>query len=161
MANFEEDFLEAPDCDSLPLDLSEWIDPRTLMAWILEEIAGLDWSEPDHSPVESPGYSPKTMLEVLCFAYATGVFHKDGAIRACNAPAPLGTSFEQGAPFPAELVQFRRQNRGRLALVLARILARVVRERFDLQTPILSAELKRRLHQNAVERLDIARHMDA
>jgi len=140
-------------------DLSEWVPAADLNAWIELEIAGLNGDVPQVVGPPPPD-SPKMLIALLSFAYATRIFScEEVAARCCS-----DTTFRQicRGSFPAaqELSSFRRQNRPLLQRILARVLLRAVRHRFDLDADRLSPELEQDLWNHAARRLDVARHLD-
>jgi hypothetical protein len=151
--------LEAGTRFELPLDVCEWVARSILAAWVRDEVLGLDWHDSQPVPILR-GNRPQAILATLAFAYATRVFDTEEILGACRQD-PLFRSLCEGAsPFAQDLIRFRRENRGRLVAVLARILTRAVQQRFDLPATPLSVALRRRVLENAVGRLDIARHME-
>jgi hypothetical protein len=143
----------------LPLDVCEWVARSILAAWVRDEVQELDWHDSQPMPMLR-GNRPQAILATLAFAYATRVFDTEEILGACRQD-PLFRSLCDGAsPFAQDLIRFRRENRGRLVAVLARILTRAVQQRFDLPATPLSLALKRRVLENAIGRLDIARHME-
>jgi hypothetical protein len=148
---------------SLPADLGEWAAPCTLMEWIDEEVERLDWKNPE--VVEylrlHPDYRPKAMLCLLAYAYASQVFGSEEIVRRCYSDTVYRLLCEGKAPQAQELIRFRRENRGLLKGILTYVFIRAVREQFQLGTVLLPPGLKRYLLDNAVERLNTARHMDS
>jgi len=147
----------------LPLNLAKWIDAGTLMLWVQEEVNRLDETtciRLDADCEFCPGCFPKAMLSALSFSYLTGVFDADEIVSKCSAQLAMrilsnGLSFSSG-----EFVRFRRANRGVLVTVLSRILARALRAQSPTGPGFLSLAARQKLHQSAVERVNIARHME-
>jgi hypothetical protein len=100
------------------------------------------------------------MVSILAFAYLNGIFDAEGIVRACHTNPLLRALCAEGAPFPQDLVKFRRRSRTLLLPVVSHLLHRVVEERFRTQLASNDAALARILQENAMSRLDIARHMD-
>jgi hypothetical protein len=148
---------------SLPADLGEWAAPCTLMEWIEEEVERLDWKNPE--VVEylrlHPDYRPKAMLCLLAYAYASQVFGSEEIVRRCYNDTVYRLLCEGKAPQAQQLIRFRRENRGLIKGILTYVFIRAVREQFELGTVLLPPGLKRYLLDNAVERLNTARHMDS
>ena len=146
----------------IPLDLSEWCQKGTLVAWIKEELETLDWSNPELIAYlgAHPAYQPKPWLSLLSLGYATGNFESDEIVRLCYADETFRSLCPGPFPSPAELQRFRRENRGLLKLLLTEILKRTVKARFSLGDGLLPAGLRRFLLETANVRLDIARHVD-
>ena len=144
----------------LPADISEWVAPSVLAGWVQEEVQALEWHDPEPVRVLL-GNRPQAMLAMLAFAYATRVFDTEEILRACREDPRFRSLCEGAAPFAQDVIRFRRANRGRLVDVVALILTRAVQERFNWLASPLSLEVRRRALANAVERLDIARHMES
>ena len=145
----------------LPGDLREWVEPRTLLSWVEEEVHKLDWNNPvileylEHHP----DYRPKSMLSILCFAYACEMLGGEEIVRACRSNEALRLLAE-GAPFEMELRKFRRNNRELLERVLTQIFLRAAAARFGFDPHNCPHELEFDLAACAQERLDTARHID-
>ena len=158
----DETSAEGEDLFSLPSDLTEWVEPCRLMEWAEEEVARLDWKQPevvDHLR-RHPAYRPKMMLALLAYAYATQLFASEEIVRRCYEDTVYRLLSEGKAPARADLARFRRENRGLLRGILYQLLVRAIKERFSLGTILLPPGFKRYLLDNAIERLDMARHMD-
>jgi hypothetical protein len=142
------------------LDLREWVSPEALLSWIGEELSALDVPGRANHAMENETSSPNMMLTILSFAYSTGRFESEDIIHECRAD-PLFHSLGPGeTAWPEDVAHLRRQNRGLLITVLARLLGRAFRQHFGIDSAVLPAKLKQSFHEEAVERLDIARHMD-
>ncbi len=149
-----------PSPDDMPLDLRQWVGVGELISWIEDEVENCaPRSQPDANTTQSQ-YAG-ALLSVLAFAYATSNFDSDAVARGCQTDAAFRLLCEGRAPFPDQLTRFRRRNRGLLVTILVRLLARAWCRHQGLGTPPLSARLRRKLHERAVERLDIGRHMDS
>src|SRR6267154_3709153 len=136
-----------------PLDLSAWVSRETLLDWIREELASVE-----HEQLASRS----TLFMLLSFAYAIGLFDSDEVARACHADpflAQLCTN-ERNVPWAQEVREFRRKNRGALIPILKRLLIRAAEEHFGLETGDLPEHWEHQLEEEAIERLDISRHMD-
>jgi len=145
----------------IPVDLTEWVDGCQLMEWVEEEVRGLDWENPEVQRVlqQHPEFRPKVLLNLLTYAYATGVFGKDEIVRRCYSETVYRLLSEGQAPDPHELNQFRREHRGLLRGLLYQILVRALRHK-HVGDAWLPPGLKRYLLDNAMERLTLARHVD-
>jgi len=146
----------------IPLDLSEWCEKATLLAWTRELIETLEWSNANLVAYlrAHPTYEPKVWLQLLTFAYATGIFESEEIVRLCYADATYRSLCAGATPSQKELSCFRRENRGLLKSYLAEILKRALREKFALGKTLLPAGLRQFLVETATIRLDIARHVD-
>src|SRR5512141_2747240 len=63
-------------------------------------------------------------------------------------------------PFPHELVYFRRTNRQHIASDLTNLFLRMLRRRFSFSQPVTEGDLYQFGSDAAIERLNIARHVD-
>jgi hypothetical protein len=132
----------------LPADICEWVSPATLGSWVQEEVGKLT------------GDAPRTLLSVLSFAYARGIFDTDEILSRCESDIEFQKVSERAALTPEQLLGVRHKDRGLLVTLTVRLLSRAVVERCAVPASSFPPELKRRLHENAVDRLDNARHMD-
>jgi len=147
---------------SFPCDLTEWVDKKQLLQWIEEEIGGLDWSSPELLEYleAHPEYQPKSMLCLLTYAYATGAYESDEIVRNCYEDKAFRALAQGRVPATNAIGRFRRDNRGLLKWALEQLLKRALRAKYSLGDTLLPAGLRRHLTDLAVERLNMARHMD-
>jgi hypothetical protein len=148
---------------TLPADLTQWIEPTVLMEWAEEEAENLGWRQPEVEGYlkQHPEYRPKIMLTLLTYAYATQVLSSEEIASRCYADTDFRLISRGEAPRARELMRFRRENRGLLRGILYQLFVRAVKERYPTGSVLLPPGLKRLLLDSAVERLDIARHMDS
>lgn len=145
----------------VPWDLTEWVDKAALRQWITEEVAALDWNDPEVVAILRTyrSYQPQRMLCLLTYAYATAVFESDEIIRRCYSEESFRLISGGHAPETANVVsRFRRENRGLLKWCLVQVLKRAIRAKAG--DVLLPAGLKRHLRDSAVMRLNVARHTD-
>ena len=147
---------------SLPLDVREWVGECRLLEWVEEEVDRLEWDSAEVLQYleKHPEYRPRMMLCLLTYAYITQVLGADEIVRRCYSDTVFRLICENGAPTADAVSRFRREHRALLKSLLARVLLRALSERHELGREMLPAGLKRYLVNNAIERLDIARHMD-
>jgi Transposase domain (DUF772) len=146
----------------LPWDLTEWVEKKQLLQWADEEIGGLDWSSlelAEHLKAH-PEYRPKSMLCLLTYAYATGVYESDEIVRNCYEDEAFRTFARDWIPTAHAIARFRRDNRGLLKWALEQLLKRALRSKYSLGDMLLPPGLRRHLMDLAAERLNMARHMD-
>jgi hypothetical protein len=146
----------------MPLEVTDWVDKQTLRNWAAAEIATLDWQNPKVKEFlrARPQYLPRVMLGLLSYAYLAGVFESDEVEALCRYE-PAYRSLSEGHPLTAnELARFRKENRGLLKWVLARVLERALRSFYGLPETPLPAGLHQAIVASAVDRLDLARHID-
>lgn len=144
----------------IPWDLTEWIDQRRLLEWIDEEIATLDWNQPNLIAFlrANPAFRPKMWLRLMLYAYVTGIYGSDEIIACAYEREPFKTMCGELPPTSYELRAFRRENRGLLKAFLVQIFKRTLKEKFE-QTLIPSG-LRQRLIEAALLRIDLAREAD-
>lgn len=147
----------------LPWNLQEWCDAAALRSWVEEELASLDWENPEivRHLQQRPGYEPRKLLGLLTYAYSTAVYESEEIRHRCQAEPESEYQALAGPrwrPQARELSRFRRENRGLLKWALVQISKRALRA--HLAELMLPAGLKRRLVDSVVARLDYARQMD-
>jgi Transposase domain (DUF772) len=147
----------------LPTDLRDWVDAGTLLGWVEEEVGRLNWSHPELVEYlrQNPDYQPKAMLTLLAVAYLTQTYSSEALVKLCHSDPLFESACGGRVPFAEEISSFRRKNRVVIERILSRTFQRAIRHRFGLHESVLPPELAPDLHSLAVERLDIARHMDA
>jgi transposase len=147
---------------SIPWDLSEWVDRPSLLRFISADLETLDWASPELQVflATNPAYRPKVMLQLLTYAYATGLFESEEIARGCEQNEILRSLAENQPPSTNSIVRFRRENRGLLKWLLAQVFKRVVQNRFDLGNTPVPMGLRRYLEDAAGARVDTARHLD-
>jgi hypothetical protein len=137
----------------LPTDICEWVSPATLSSWVQEETARLNGGA-THTEVQ------EALLKVLAFAYCREIFDSEEILRLCDSESEL-RELSKGTVFTLEhLRSVRHNNRGLLISLTVRLLTRTVAQKCDLAVSDFPPELKRRLHENAVQRLDNAILLD-
>lgn len=143
-------------------NLRAWVDPFALAWWVEQEaeLTGCNSRMPemfDHS-AES---SPRVILCVLAFSYTVGVCSSEEIVRNCQINSAYRVLGGGNYLLRQELIHFRRRHRRLLIELLARIFRRAIKERFSFADAALPASMEEHLRKLAVERLDIARHLDA
>jgi transposase len=146
----------------LPWDLTDWVDKEQLLHWIKDEVGSLDWSNPELLAYlkAHPDYRPKTMLCLLTYAYAIGVYESEEMVRNSYEDEVFRALCESHPPTTNAIGRFRRENRGLLKWALEQLLKRALRARYSLGDMLLPSGLRRHLMDLALERLNMARHMD-
>jgi hypothetical protein len=149
------------DALGLPWDFTEWIDKEQLLKWIAADVETLEWD--DRNLVAflraHPEFRPKTLLCLLTYAYATGVFGSDEIVSGCYEDKILRSICNGPAPMRHEILAFRRENRGLLKWFLVELFKRALRSK--LGDFLIPPGLRQRLIEAAAARLDIARHIDS
>ena len=143
-------------------ELRGCVDPFALASWVVEEAEKLSPSTKlDEAFDEKAECDPSVILSVLAYSYATGVFSSEEIVRNCRTNAAFGALAGGKFLFRQELTRFRRRHRTLLMELVARVFVRAVSERFGLGGDEIAPYLETYLRRVAIERLDIARHLDA
>jgi hypothetical protein len=135
-------------------DLGIWVRPAAMLAWILDEIeaVGHDRREPAGRMGEPTLTKERAMAGLLVFACAREMFDSEEVARACRTDPILRQLCGGAAPFADELQTFRRRNRPLLEGVLT--------QRLGPGSLLLPGVMENHLRRFAVERFNLARHMD-
>src|SRR5262249_33162258 len=104
---------------------------------------------------------PGVILSVLGYSYATGVLSSEEIVRNCRTNAAFGALAGGKILFRQELTRFRRRHRTLVMELVPRVFFRAVSEWFGLSAVQMAPYLETYLRRVAIERLDIARHLDA
>jgi hypothetical protein len=148
----------------IPLDLSEWVPAAQLRDWIMADVATLNWTNPELLEVlrKHPDFEPKALLNTMAFAYTTGVFTAEEIERRCSSDLDFRGVRPKLPPIASELKRFRKENLGMMKWCLVNVISRALKRQFieGDSIEILPAGLRRHVIQNAIERLELARHMD-
>jgi hypothetical protein len=143
-------------------ELRGCVDPFALASWVVEEGEKLSPSTKlDEAFDEKAECDPGVILSVLAYSYATGVFSSEEIVRNCRTNAAFGALAGGKFLFRQELTRFRRRHRTLLMELVARVFVRAVSEWFGLSAHEIAPYLETYLRRAAIERLDIARHLDA
>jgi len=142
-------------------ELRGCVDPFALASWVVEEAEKLSPTKLDEAFDEKAECDPIVILSVLGYSYATGVFSSEEIVRNCRTNAAFGALAGAKFLFRQELTRFRRGHRTLLMELVARVFVRAVSEWFGLGAVEIAPYLETYLRRVAIERLDIARHLDA
>lgn len=144
----------------LSFDISERIDSAAILLWIDEELDRLSdgWVV---NPKACGELSFRTMVKLIVFALATNVYSSTEIVRRCHSSPPFRMLCNGTAPLPDELMSFRHKNRELIVNCLETVLLRAVRSRRTLINVASLGDLQSALRDQAVERLNIASHVDS
>lgn len=147
---------------SLPLNLGEWVEASTLLDWVEDAVESLEWNNPELTKYlqSHPEYRPKALLALLTYAYSTQVLAADDIVRKCETDVIFRLICRDQPPTALELKRFRRENRGLIKGLLIPVFVRAVKAKLCVEDILLPPGFKRYLLDQAIERLDLARHMD-
>jgi hypothetical protein len=158
----DKQFVGLDEVSRLVAELRGWVDPFVLASWVEKEAEGLGPLTRFAAAVdEKPECEPGVILSVLAFSYSLGVFSSEEIVRNCRTNSALGTLAGGKFLFRQELARFRRRHRALLTELVARVFIRAVSEWFGLDYGKIAPYLDTHLRRLAIERLDIARHLDA
>ena len=154
------------DAGKLPLDLREWIDSLTLFDCVNQAADRLNLhAELSSNALFSRWYgglpSVDCLSRLLAFAYCCAVFSSEEVVRTCRTDPIFRELCEHELPFREELISFRRSHRALLAELITTVLHHALSETFETENTADSGNLPHRMYQSAIERLDIARHLDS
>ena len=146
----------------IPLDLTAWVSPTQLRDWIMSDVATLNWTNPDLLELlrKQPDFEPKALMNTMTFGYAIGIFGAEEIARHCSEDMEFRGVRPKLPPVAEELKRFRKENRGVFKWCLANVITRALKSQIIEAPDTLPPGLRRYVVENAVERLDIARHMD-
>lgn len=146
----------------IPLDLTTWVRPAQLRDWIMSDVAALNWTNPDLLELlrKQPDFEPKALLNTMTFGYSIGVFGAEEIARNCSDDIEFRGVRPRLPPVAEELKRFRKENRGVFKWCLANVITRALKSQIVEVVETLPPGLRRYVVENAVERLNIARHMD-
>jgi len=143
-------------------ELRSWADPFALASWVEQEAEILNHGARISGVFDSTAEcDPSMILSVLGYSYAIGVFSSEDIARNSRANNAFNALAGGKFLFRQELTVFRRRNRALLTELVARVFVRAVCEWYGLGRTEVAPYLDSYLRRLAIERLDIARHLDA
>ena len=158
----DNQFIGLDEVSRVVAELRGWVDPFVLASWVGKEAEGLSPLTRFAAAVdEKSECDPGVILSVLAYSYTLGVFSSEEIVRNCRTNSALGALAGGKFLFRQELTRFRRRHRALLTELVARIFIRAVSEWFGLEVGKIAPYLDTHLRRLAIERLDIARHLDA
>jgi hypothetical protein len=156
--------VEIDEAVRLPSDLSEWVAKAQLREWIAERVNSFDWENPELEKIlrQQPEFEPRALLSAAALAYLTGAFGAEEIVRACSRDPEFKPIRPKLPPRAEEFSTFRKLNRALIQEVLQHVIVKALWTQCvdGNDSAILPAGLQRMVTQNAMERLNIARHMD-
>jgi hypothetical protein len=130
----------------------------------MADVATLNWASDELMELlrHQPEFEPKALLNTMTLAYASGIFTAEEIARRCSTDVEFRAVRPKLPPIAGELKAFRKENRGLFKWTLVKVITRALRSQFvegnDVES--LPMGLSRYVVENAIERLEIARHMD-
>jgi hypothetical protein len=133
------------------------------VVWIEEEVQTLAQGQGPGSQEEALEltrlHNPSA-LRLLSLGYAVGTYGSDEIAQLASSDPVFRLLSENEAPFASELSVARRHHRGALIAILGHVLSRTLALRLNISPEALPETSRQFAKEAAVERIDIARHMD-
>jgi len=142
-------------------ELPNWPDPFALASWVQKEADALTYAA-----VMAGIFDPKAesdtrvLLCVLAYSYAIGIFSSEEIVRNCRTNDAFAALSGGKFLLRQELKWFRCRNRPLLIELVGRVFVRAVCEWYNLGRTEVAPYIETHLRRAAIERLDIARHLD-
>jgi hypothetical protein len=157
-----KEIIELDEVSKFVGELRGWVDPFVLASWVGTEAEALSHdTRLEEAFDEKTQCDPNIILSVLAYSYATGVFSSEEIVCNCRTNAAFGALSGGKFLFRQELTRSRRRHRALLTELMGRVYIRAVCEWFRFDRTGLAPYLESFLRRMAIERLDIARHLDA
>jgi hypothetical protein len=158
----ERDIIELDEVSKVIGELRNWADRFALASWVETEAEALSYSVGmeewfDEKTESNPGI----ILSVLGYSYTIGIFSSEEIVRQCRTNDAFSALSDGNFLFRQELTRFRRRNRRLLIELIGRVFVRVVSEWYGLGGTEVAPYIVSYLRRMAIDRLDIARHLDA
>src|ERR1035437_1295862 len=108
----------------LPVDLREWVPADDMVHFVLEAVAGIPLSSfaVNRRGSGDPQYPPRTLLALLIYCYANGVFGSRRIERATYRDVAVRYIMADTHPDHSTICQFRRQNLQAVSEAFLRVL---------------------------------------
>src|SRR5215472_15238213 len=146
---------------TVPMDLREWFPADVLANWVEENIEKLRAQEPaGTAEIGRMNNFGRTMLSLLCFSYAIGIFESRSIELDSRTNTPLRLLSGSVPPLAGDLRRFRRRHGAVLTALLFELFVRAASEHFGAQRMAGGPELHAQLLEAASQRLDIAIQFD-
>ena len=158
------------DLEIIPLDeisrvineLRSWADPFAFASWVEGEAEALSYGAIMEGAFDPKGESdPRIILCVLAYSYAIGIFSSEEIVRHCRTNEAFSALSGGKYLFRQELKWFRCRNRPLLTELVGRVFVRAICEWYGLGRTEVAPYIDSHLRRLAIERLDIARHLDS
>lgn len=141
----------------LPRDLRDWLDENTLVGWVLEAVAALDFAPQERpGPFRNPeGVGALPLLSLITYAYATGRRDSDEIAEAARSDRALAYLAAGQLPSSPTIRRFRRAFNPAITRAVFQVLRRAA-NRGGEPARHYSADLEDALLQEARRRVDAA-----
>ena len=142
-------------------DLRRWADPYVLASWVVSEVDAFGYGGIiDGTFDQMPESDPRALLSILTYSYAVGIYSSEDIVRNCRTNEAFDALSGGRFLFRHELKWFRCRHRPQLIESVSRVFIRAICEWYGLGRTDVAPYLERYLRRLAVERLDVARHLD-
>src|SRR5262245_35382171 len=103
----------SPELPSMPADLSLWLDKKSLVSLVLDAVLSVDDStlRPVAAATAGIAFRPKTMLALLTYCYAVGIYGSENIEDVMYQDAIFRDFCGNEIPDWKSLKRFRRHNR--------------------------------------------------
>lgn len=142
-------------------ELHRWVDPYVLASWVVSEADALSCGVTMEGTMGRKTESDsRAVLSILAYSYVIGVYSSEEVVRNCRTNDAFAVLAGGKFLFRHELKWFRCRHRPLLTQLVGRIFVRATCEWYGLGQTDIAPHIESYLRRLAVERLDIARHLD-
>jgi len=157
----EKEVLGLDEVSSVVGGLSNWADSFALASWVDAEAHALSYGLGMEEAIDQKAdCNPAVGLSVLGYSYVIGIFSSEEIVRHCRTNEAFAALSGRKFLFRQELTLFRRRHRPLLIELIGRVFVRAVCEWYGVGRTDVAPYIESHLRRMAVERLDIARHLD-
>jgi len=156
------EIIESDEVSRIVGELRGWADPFALSSWVEAEAEALSYGAVMEGAFNQNGESdPRILLCVLAYSYAIGIFSSEEIVRSSRTRDAFKALSGGKFLIRQELKWFRCRNRPLLTELVARVFVRAICEWYSLGRTDVAPYINTHLRRLAIERLDIARHLDS
>lgn len=148
-------------CSKVISELNRWADPYALASWVVSEADALSYGMMMQGAFDQKEHSdPGALLSILAYSYVNGIFSSEEVVQNCRTNEAFAALSGGKFLFRHEVKWFRCRNRPLLTELVGRVFVRAICEWYGLGRTEVAPNIETYLRRLAVERLDIARHLD-
>jgi hypothetical protein len=150
----------------VPRNLAQWLGERSLLTIALDAAQNVQWEDKDRALAMQGGYTPKMLLTLLTFCYASGVYGSQDILQAIQTNRTIRYICAHNYPDWSVLRKFRRGYRRQLEQALRWVFQQAWAKRLDdaevdyLGYEWFENQLKAGLDATVQSRLELAILMD-
>jgi hypothetical protein len=158
----DSEIIELDEVSRVVSELRSWTDAFALASWVEAEAETLSYGAVMEGVFDQKGQSdPRILLCVLAYSYALGIFSSEEIVRNCRTKDAFRALSTGKFLIRQELKWFRCRNRPLLTELVGRVFVRAICEWYGLGRTDVAPYINTHLRRLAIERLDIARHLDS